>query len=266
MPARRSRIPCALTIAGSDSGGGAGIQADLKTFAALGVHGTSAITCVTAQNPRGVRGVQAIRPALVRQQIEAVGEELPPAAIKTGMLYDAGILREVIGFFRLGRRPPLVVDPVMVATSGARLLRPAALRLLRDQLLPLAALITPNLDEAALLVGRSFHDVEDLRSAARLLRERHGCAVLLKGGHLPGREAVDVFWDGREELLLSAPRVVGVSTHGTGCTYSAAITGYLALGCGLSAAVGMAKEHITQAIAQSVRVGKHAVLEPWWKG
>lgn len=266
MPSRRPRVPCALTIAGSDSGGGAGIQADLKTFAALGVHGTSAITCVTAQNPRGVRGVQAIRPALVRQQIEAVVEELPPAAIKTGMLYDAGILREVIAFYREKGRPPLVVDPVMVATSGAQLLRPAAFRLLRDQLLPLAALITPNLDEAALLVGRTLGDVEDLRSAARLLRDRHGCAVLMKGGHLPGREAVDVYWDGREELLLAAPRVGGVSTHGTGCTYSAAIAGYLALGCGLSAAVGLAKEHITQAIAQSFRVGKHAILEPWWVG
>lgn len=266
MPSRRSRIPCALTIAGSDSGGGAGLQADLKTFAALGVHGTSAVTCVTAQNPREVRGVQAIRPAVVRQQIEAVCEELPPAAVKTGMLYDAGILREVIAFFRSKGRPPLVVDPVMVATSGAQLLKPPALRLLRDQLLPLATLITPNLDEAALLVGQPLRDVEDLRSAARILRERHGCAVLLKGGHLPGREAVDVYWDGREELLLSAARIVGVSTHGTGCTYSAAVAGYLALECALAAAVGLAKEHITQSIAQSVRVGKHAVLEPWWVG
>lgn len=265
MRTTHRRLSCALSIAGSDSGGGAGIQADLKTFAALGVHGATAVTCVTAQNPRAVTGVQAIRPAMVRSQIEAVFDELPPAAVKTGMLFDAAIIREVVAWFRRPGRPPLVVDPVMVATSGARLLRPSAMRALRDQLLPLAALITPNLDEASLLTGTNLHSIEDLRGAARTLRARHGCAVLVKGGHLRGREAVDVFWDGTEELLLTAPRVLGVTTHGTGCTYSAAIAGYLALGCELGPAVRLAKEHITQAIAQSARVGRHGVLEAFWE-
>lgn len=257
----------ALSIAGSDSGGGAGIQADLKTFAALSVHGTTAITCVTAQNPRGVRAVQACREALVRQQIEAVFEELPPRAVKTGMLFSRGIIRVVAEFFRAGKRPPLVVDPVMVATSGARLLQSAATRALQLDLLPLAALVTPNLDEAVILTGRPLESVEDLRWAAREIHRRHGCPALVKGGHLPGlREAVDLFFDGETELLLSAPRVTGVSTHGTGCTYSAAIAGYLALGLALPRAVELAKNHITQSIAQGLRAAAHDVLNPFWRG
>ncbi len=257
----------ALSIAGSDSGGGAGIQADLKTFAALGVQGTTAITCVTAQNPRGVRAIQACREALVRQQIEAVFEEFPPRAVKTGMLFSRGIIRVVAEFLRVGKRPPLVVDPVMVATSGARLLQPAATRALQDELLPLATLVTPNLDEAAILAGRPLESVEDLRWAAREIHRRHGCPALVKGGHLRGlREAVDLFFDGETELLLSAPRVAGFSTHGTGCTYSAAIAGYLALGLALPRAVEMAKNHITQSIAQGLRVAAHDVLNPFWRG
>jgi len=259
--ARRHSLPVALTIAGSDSGGGAGIQADLKTFAALGVHGASAITCLTAQNPRGVRGIQAARPEIVRQQIQAVFDELPPAAVKTGMLFSAPIIEVVADFFRRRRRPPLVVDPVMVATSGARLLQPSAVRALRERLLPLATLITPNLDEAAILVGRPLRSVEDLRAAAREIQRRYRSAVLVKGGHLKGlTEAVDIFQDGRTELLLRAPFIRGVSTHGTGCTYSAAITSYLALGCGLPCAVGLAKRYITHAIARSCRTARHSVL------
>jgi hydroxymethylpyrimidine kinase/phosphomethylpyrimidine kinase len=260
MP-RRHSLPVALTIAGSDSGGGAGVQADLKTFAALGVHGTSAVACVTAQNPRGVRGIQAARPDLVRQQIEAVFEELPPAAVKTGMLLAAPILHVVADFFQRQRACPLVVDPVMVATSGARLLQPSAVRALQERLLPLATLVTPNLDEAVILVGRPLRSVEDLRGAAAEIHRRYGCAVLVKGGHLRGmEEAVDIFQDGRTELLLSAPFVRGVSTHGTGCTYSAAIAGHLALGRTLAAAVEQAKGYITRAIARSVRVGRHTAL------
>jgi hydroxymethylpyrimidine/phosphomethylpyrimidine kinase len=261
---RAKTIPAALTVAGSDSGGGAGIQADLKTFAALGVHGTSAITCLTAQNPRGVLGIQATTPRLVRQQLEAVFAELPPRAVKTGMLYSAPIIREVAS--SLGKhKPRLVVDPVMVSTSGAQLLKPAAVRSLCGELLPLAALVTPNLDEAELLVGRPLRTIEDLRAAAKTLHGRFGCAALVKGGHLRGLpEAVDIFFDGREELLLSAPFVRGVSTHGTGCTYSAAIAGYLALGCTLPAAVQQAKEFITQAIACSHSVGRHSVLNSFW--
>src|SRR5262245_12768964 len=256
--------PVALTIAGSDSGGGAGVQADLKTFAALRVHGTSAVTCLTAQNPRGVRAVQPARPAMLRAQIEAIFDELPPAACKTGMLFNASLIRVVADFFKRRNRPPLVVDPVMVATSGARLLSSGAEKILRRELLPRAALVTPNLAEAERLLSIRLRSVEDLRRAARTLHERFGCAALVKGGHLRGgREAVDIFFDGRTELLLSAPFVRGVSTHGTGCTFSAAITAGLARGLGLTQAVWRAKEFITQAIARSIRAGRHDVLNPF---
>ncbi len=262
----RPRLPIALTIAGSDSGGGAGVQADLKTFAAIGVHGTTAITCLTAQNPSAVTAVHAAPPGFVRAQIEAVFDGLRPRAIKTGMLFNAAIIRAVADFLGTPGLPAPVVDPVMVATSGARLLQPAAERALRERLLPRAAVITPNLDEAGVLLGSAPSGVDDLRPAARALQERFGVPVLLKGGHLRGvTEAVDVFWDGRTELWLSAPFVRGVATHGTGCTYSAAIAGYLALGCRLPHAVQLAKEHVTQAIAQSRRAGRHTVLNPFWE-
>ena len=263
---RHERIPLALTIAGSDSGGGAGIQADLKTFASLGVHGTNAITCITAQNPKGVQGIQACSARMVRQQIEAVFDELPPAAVKTGMLFSHEIINVVARFFSGGKRPPLIVDPVMVAASGARLLRPSAVKTLQNKLLPLATLVTPNLDEAVILSGRDLKSVHDLRTAAREIRARYGCAALVKGGHVRGlKEAADIFFDGRNELLLTAPFIRGVATHGTGCTYSAAITGYLALGCGLPHAVELAKQYITSAIAQSTTTGGHAVLNHLWK-
>jgi hydroxymethylpyrimidine/phosphomethylpyrimidine kinase len=260
----RTKIPIALTIAGSDSGGGAGIQADLKTFAALGVHGTSAITCVTAQNPRGVTGIQPTRADVVRRQIEAVFDELRPNAVKTGMLFSTDIIRVVAEFFENGKRPPLVVDPVMVATSGAVLLRPAAIRTLKDRLLPLAVLVTPNLDEAQLLVGRQLRTREDLLDAALEIHERFGCAALVKGGHLQlGNDAVDVLFDGKRFTVLKATRVQGVSTHGTGCTYSAAITGFLTRGESLARAVTSAKQLITRAIAQSQRAARHSVLNPF---
>jgi hydroxymethylpyrimidine/phosphomethylpyrimidine kinase len=263
MPAmtKRPSLPIALTIAGSDSGGGAGIQADLKTFAALGVHGTSAITCLTAQNPRSVLGVQAVSAKRIRQQIEAVFAELPPGACKTGMLYSTEIIHAVAEFFGERKRPPLIVDPVMVATSGVTLLKSSAIRAVRVELLPLAALVTPNLDEAELLLGIKIRDEEGLRSAAREIVRRFGCAALVKGGHLKGtREAIDIFYDGKTELLLSAPFVRGVSTHGTGCTYSAAIAAYLARGAQLPDAVRDAKEFITQAIVNSRRIGRHFTL------
>ncbi len=263
---RAKPIACALTIAGSDSGGGAGIQADLKTFAALGVHGTSAITCITAQNPRGVRGIQACSRSIVAAQIEAVFDELAPAAVKTGMLYSAEIIRAVAQLLEKHAVRALVVDPVMVATSGAQLLKPAAVQLLRSELLPKAALITPNLQEAEVLTGERIREPEDLRQAARELHASFGTAVLVKGGHLGGvRQALDIFYDGRTELLLSAPFVRGISTHGTGCTYSAAITAYLAKGLTLSQAVVRSKEFITQAIAHSQVVGRHTVLNSFWR-
>jgi hydroxymethylpyrimidine/phosphomethylpyrimidine kinase len=269
--------PVALTIAGSDSGGGAGIQADLKTFAALGVHGTSVITYLTAQNPRRVLAVEPCSPKIVRQQMKAVFEELQPVAAKTGMLFSAEIIRTVANFFRNPRtairHPQLVVDPVMISTSGAPLLKPAAIKILREQLLPLAALVTPNLDEAAILTGRKITSVETMREAARQIHKQFGCAVLVKGGHLPAaterhnreggrgmREAVDIFFDGRTELLLSAPFVKGVSTHGTGCTYSAAITAALVLGHDLPHAVEIGKQYVTTAIARSYGIGRHFAL------
>ena len=271
MP-KRKMLPVALTIAGSDSGGGAGVQADLKTFAALGVHGTSAITCLTAQNPKRIHGIEPCSPKILRQQIEAVFEELPPAAVKTGMLLSVENVRVVAGFFKKGRRPPLIVDPVMISTGGTMLLTPAAIRIMQRHLLPLATLVTPNLHEAGILIGRKITSIEDMRTAAREIHAHFGCAALVKGGHLPwprrsgsvragGREVVDIFFDGRTELLLYAPFIRGVRTHGTGCTYSAAITGYMAHGLDLLQAVESAKEFITQAIAQSRCVGKHFVLD-----
>ena len=256
----------ALTIAGSDSGGGAGLQADLKTFAALGVHGTSAITCLTAQNPKRVSKVEACSPSMVLAQIEAVFAELPPRAVKTGMLFSAEIIQAVARWFR-AHPSPLIVDPVMIATSGAPLLQPDALRALTRDLLPLATLVTPNVPEAEALLGVTIREPEDLRQAARALHERFGCAALVKGGHLHGtRQAIDVFYDGRTELLLSSPRILGVSTHGTGCTYSAAITAHLARGAALARAVQLGKQFISAAIANSVLVNRHSVLGQFRRG
>lgn len=257
-------IPCALTIAGSDSGGGAGIQADLKTFAAVGVHGASAITCVTSQNPKEVRSIQSIRPRIVRDQIEAVVEVLHPKAIKTGMLFSAPIINAVAQ--SVPGNAILIVDPVMVSTSGAKLLKLNAVRALK-KLLACARLVTPNLPEAELLLQRKIHAPEDLRQAARDFHHQFGCAALLKGGHLPGsRTAIDFFYDGANELMLEADFVRGISTHGTGCTYSAAIAGYCALGMDLPDAVISAKEFISQAIAQSYKTAGEFALNPFWRG
>ena len=265
MPQQKG-VPVALTIAGSDSGGGAGVQADLKTFAALGVHGTSAITCLTAQNPKRVLGIQPATARILRQQIEAVFAELQPAACKTGMLYSAELIRVVVDFFKRGKRPPLVVDPVMVATSGASLLRPSAIKIVRNELLPLATLVTPNVPEAERLLRCRITSPEDLRHAAKAIHRRFGCAALVKGGHFKrAKEAADMFYDGEHELWLSAPFIRGVATHGTGCVFSAAIAGHLALGYDLRGAVERAKEFVTQAIAQAARVGAHWVLNSFWK-
>ena len=257
---KRKEIPIALTIAGSDSGGGAGVQADLKTFAALGVHGTSAITCITAQNPRRVLGIEACSARMVHRQIEAVFDELPPRAAKTGMLFSAQIISEVARAFRKSRCP-LVVDPVMIATSGARLLKKDATEALTRKLFPLATLITPNVPEVEALLGVSIREAEDLRVAAREFHQRFGCAALVKGGHLTNTdEAIDIFFDGKTELLLSSPRVQGVKTHGTGCTFSAAVAAHLARGEKLERAVPLAKQFVSDAIAHSQRAAGHDVL------
>ena len=260
--ANRRHLPIALTIAGSDSGGGAGIQADLKTFASLGVHGTSVITCLTAQNPRRVLAVEPCSPAMLQHQLEAIFSELPPAAIKTGMLYSAQNIKTVASFLKQAAGGvPLVVDPVMVSTSGTRLLAPAALVALQQRLLPLAALITPNLDEAGILAECAITNVELMCAAARKIHSRYGGAVLLKGGHLPGADvAMDVFFDGRHELRLAAPFVRKITTHGTGCTYSAAVCAALARGKSLAQATRLAKDFITRAIAGSRRIGNYFTL------
>jgi hydroxymethylpyrimidine/phosphomethylpyrimidine kinase len=197
----------------------------------------------------------------VRLQLEAVFAELPPRACKTGMLFNAALIGATAEFFRRQPRPPLVVDPVMAATSGASLLQAPAFKALTERLLPLAALVTPNLPEAERLLDCRIQSEEDMRQAARRVRERFGCAALIKGGHLPGaRQGADIFYDGRNELLLTARFIRGLSLHGTGCTYSAAITGYLALGRALPEAVALGKEYITQAIAHSRLVEGHRVL------
>jgi hydroxymethylpyrimidine/phosphomethylpyrimidine kinase len=260
----KKTIPVALTIAGSDSGGGAGIQADLKTFAALGVHGTSVIACLTAQNPRRVLGIEPCPPKMLRMQLEAIFQELPPAAMKTGMLFSFANVRIVAKFLKnkLRRaRIPLIVDPVVVSTSGTKLLQPGALKILTEQLLPLATLVTPNLSEAEILAGQKISSIEEMASAARKIHSRWGCTVLLKGGHLRGiSHATDVFFDGKNIALLRAPFVKGIRTHGTGCVYSAAICAALAQGKSLSQAVQMGKRFVTRAILKSRRVGGHFVL------
>ena len=264
---KRRQLPVALTIAGSDSGGGAGIQADLKTFAAVGVHGTSVVTAITAQSPKRVVGIQATEPAMVNCQLASAFNEFRPQAIKTGMLFSAEIIHEVVVFLTLaGKIPPLIVDPVMVSTSGTRLLDEQAVEVLKNELLPLAALVTPNISEAEALTGFHITEPENMRTVARLIRQNFGCAVLIKGGHLlDTKQAIDIFYDGKSELLLTSPRVKGLSFHGTGCTYSAAIAGYCALGQALPEAVVSAKEFITQTIAQSRRAGGHSVLNCFWK-
>lgn len=206
--------------------------------------------------------MQPATPDFVTLQLEAVFAELPPRAIKTGMLFSADIINAVVSFLRkLKTKCPLVVDPVMVATSGALLLEKPAVKALCTGLLPIADLVTPNIPEAEVLAEMSVNKPEELRTAARKLHSQFGCAVLLKGGHLrDAKEALDIFYDGKTELLLRAPFMRGVSTHGTGCTYSAAIAAYCALGKPLTEAVGLAKHYITRAIANSARVQSHHVL------
>jgi hydroxymethylpyrimidine/phosphomethylpyrimidine kinase len=199
---------------------------------------------------------------MVGRQLEAIFEELPPVAAKSGLLFSAEIVGIIARRFRGAKAPPLVVDPVMVSSSGRRLLPATGIEALRRHLLCVAALVTPNLDEASLLADRTVNSIDTMRDAARVIRSRYGCAALIKGGHLRGgKEAVDIFFDGRTELLLTAPFVRGVRTHGTGCTYSAAITAWLALGSALPRAVERAKQYVTRAIAGGLTVHGHLVLD-----
>ena len=244
----------ALTIAGSDSGGGAGIQADLKTFAALGVYGTSALTAITAQNTLGVTGVQELTPDMVAAQIDAVVSDIGTDAVKTGMLSSSRIVQVVAGKVAEHGLPNLVVDPVMVAKGGDPLLQEEAVDALRTLLVPLALVVTPNLPEASVLVGYEVSTLEQARQAARDIVAMGSRSVVVKGGHLQG-DAVDIFYDGSDFREFSAPRVDTKNTHGTGCTFASAIAAGLASGMGVEEAVGQAKAYVTEAIRQSFPMG-----------
>ena len=244
----------ALTIAGSDSGGGAGIQADLKTFHQLGVYGSSVVTAVTAQNTLGVRAVHPVSLDVVSAQIAAVAEDLRPAALKTGMLATAELVATVADSIRAHGLKPLVVDPVMVATSGDTLLEPAAIEVLVEELLPLAEVATPNVPEAELLAGFEIENVHDLVDAGRRILDLGPSAVLLKGGHLSG-DLVDVLVTADSEARWSRERIETPHTHGTGCTLSAAIAAGLAIGLELSSAVERGIGFVGNAIASAPGLG-----------
>ena len=260
-----SSIKRAMTIAGSDSGGGAGIQADLKTFSALGVYGTSALTAITAQNTLGVTAVLELPPDLVAAQIDAILSDIGTDAVKTGMLANSRIIQVVADKVKEHGLTNLVVDPVMVAKGGDRLLQEEAVEALRNLLIPLATVVTPNLPEAAVLVGRSVESLEDARQAARDIVAMGAKGVVVKGGHLEG-DAVDVFYDGRELREFTAARVDTTSTHGTGCTFASAIAAGLAQDMAVDKAVGRAKEYVTEAIRRAFPLGGgHGPLNHFYK-
>ena len=251
-------VPVALTIAGSDSSAGAGIQADLKTFSALGVYGLTAITCVVAETPGKVSRIEPISAEIVHEQIAVLARNFPVAAAKTGLLCSGEIVeavaRAIVDVLRkVDNRIPLVVDPVTIATSGDVLLAAEAMGIYERELFPIATLLTPNLDEAGKLIGESIRDLEAMRKAGKQLQQKYAVSILLKGGHLVRDDAIDLLFAGDKISEFSAPFVRGVATHGTGCTYSAAITAALASGLSLEAAVRRAKKFVTASIAQRFR-------------
>jgi hydroxymethylpyrimidine/phosphomethylpyrimidine kinase len=255
---RRSRsaasIPIALTIAGSDCSAGAGIQADLKTFGALGVYGLSAVTCIVAEVPGKISRIEPVTARTVREQIQVLLKNFQIGAVKTGLLCTADIVSVVASAIRrCGRPVPLVVDPVMIATSGDRLLERAAIDAYETELFPFGTLITPNLDEAALLLETAIKTRKQMEDAAKALAERYRTSILLKGGHLRGENAIDLLFHNGKFKQFSASFVRGVATHGTGCTYSAAITAYLASNVSLQGAIGRAKTFVSKSIAQHFR-------------
>ena len=251
-PARYARV---LSIAGSDSGGGAGIQADLKTFSALGCYGMTAITAITAQNTQGVRAIHGIPPDMLRAQIDAVAEDIGVDAVKVGMLHDPEVVRVVVKAIARHQMLQVVLDPVMVATSGDRLMADETVSVLVQELFPLVTVVTPNLDEAALLLGRAIDGADALDEAASALLALGAPAVLLKGGHLPGDLVIDVLaMAGCGRLRLQSPRIATHNGHGTGCTLSSAIAAHLALGFPLPQAVEQARAYILGAIAAGANV------------
>jgi len=259
-----SQLPRALTIAGSDSGAGAGIQADLKTFAALRVYGLSALTAITAQNTLGVRAATALTVELIEAQIDAVLEDIGADAAKTGMLSSSEIIETVVRCLKRWQFP-LVVDPVMVAKGGDRLLAIDAVKTLRELLIPMATVVTPNVPEAEVLTGRKIETLTDMRDAARAIGQLGARHVVVKGGHREG-EAVDVYFDGTGFLELPAERVLTQHTHGTGCTFSAAIAAFLARGLSMEQAIRDAKTYITGAITHAPGIGHgHGPVEHFWQ-
>ncbi len=254
MPERSLSV--ALTIAGSDSGGGAGIQADLKTFHAFGVFGTSALTAVTAQNTLGVQAIHPIPIDIVRSQIRSVAIDLEPKGVKTGMLATAELVETVAQGISEHGLGSYVLDPVMVATSGDRLLEEDAESALRTQLVPLASLVTPNLHEARILTGLPVETLDGMRAAAAALVEMGAGAALVKGGHLEGGEVVDLFWDGNRETTWQRPKLPTRHTHGTGCTLSAAAAACLALGASMADAADQAVDFVAKAIRAAPGLGK----------
>lgn len=251
-PQRYTRV---LSIAGSDSGGGAGIQADLKTFAALGCYGMTAITALTAQNTLGVSGIHGVPPEMLKAQLSAVFDDIGVDAVKIGMLHAPDVVHTVAWALKHYKVERVVLDPVMVATSGDRLIASETVQVLVDELFPLAKLVTPNLDEAALLLGRPITAAHELEAAARDLLAMGAKAVLLKGGHLPGDEVADLLVSGPGPAQrLASPRITSRNTHGTGCTLSSAIAAYLALGHSLDQAVAQGRSYILQAIAMGADV------------
>jgi hydroxymethylpyrimidine/phosphomethylpyrimidine kinase len=253
-PGKEEQVKKALTIAGSDSGGGAGIQADLKTFAALGVYGMSALTAVTAQNTVGVHGAVELPPEFVGRQIDAVMQDIGADAVKTGMLSSAAIVRVVAAKVREYKITNLVIDPVMVAKGGDLLLQESAVGALRDELLPLGKVVTPNLGEAEVLTGMKISNLEDMKKAAEILHKFGTEYVVVKGGHLEG-DAVDLLFDGQEFTTFPGERIVTKNTHGTGCTFAAAVAAGLARGAAVPAAVGRAKNYIGTAIRHALAIG-----------
>src|SRR3954466_3713142 len=261
------RVRTALTIAGSDSGGGGGVQADLKTFSALGVFGMSAITAITAQNTLGVTAVFELPPEIVAAQIDAVVTDIGVDAAKTGMIANSEIIRVVAAKVREHGIKTLVVDPVMIATSGDRLLHEDAVEALRTELLPLATVVTPNLPEAGVLIGREVSSLADMREAARATVGLGVRSVIVKGGHLDG-DAIDIFFDGEQFLELPAPRIETTSTHGTGCSLASGIAALLARGEPLDQAISGAKAYVTAAIEKAYPIGHgHGPIHhfhQWW--
>ena len=250
-----TKVPTAMTIAGSDSGGGAGIQADLKTFAALGVYGTSAITAITAQNTLGVTAIHEVPTEVIAAQVQAIISDIGADAVKTGMLSSSSIIETVANEMQRHGVTHLVVDPVMVAKGGDRLLREDAVTALRTKLLPLATVVTPNTPEAEVLTGITIRTVEDAREAARRIVDMGAGSVVVKGGHLSDTDAIDTFYDGKEFREFRAERIDTRNTHGTGCTFASAIAAGLAKGLALQEAVAMAKEYVTQAIRANLGIG-----------